>query len=118
MDKEKILEKLIQEHNELNEKIKKINAALENEDISLMQRMLMAEQEKAMSLYAYFLAERIDDLSQEELDEDEISDDEEDEEEDFSFEGDLDAFLGVLKELKKKAENSDKEIKICTTIKF
>lgn len=117
MDKEKILEKLIQEHNELNEKIKKINAALENEDISLMQRMLMAEQEKAMSLYAYFLAERIDDLSQEELDEDE-NDAEEDEEEDFSFEGDLDAFLGVLKELKKKAENSDKEIKICTTIKF
>ena len=71
MDKEKILEKLIQEHNELNEKIKKTNAALEDEDISLIQRMLMAEQEKAMSLYAYFLAERIDDLSQEELDEDE-----------------------------------------------
>ena len=117
MDKEKILEKLIQEHNELNEKIKKINAALEDEDISLIQRMLMAEQEKAMSLYAYFLAERIEDLSQEELDEDE-NDAEEDEEEDFSFEGDLDAFLGVLKELKKKAENSDKEIKICTTIKF
>lgn len=117
MDKEKILEKLIQEHNELNDKIKKINAALEDEKISLMQRMLMAEQEKAMSLYAYFLAERIDDLSQEELDEDELNDNEEDEE-DFSFEGDLDAFLGVLKELKKKAEDSDKEIKICTTIKF
>ena len=117
MDKEKILEKLIEEHNELNEKIKKLNAALEDEDISLIQRMLMAEQEKAMSLYAYFLAERIDDLSQDDFDEDEISDDEENEE-DFSFEGDLDAFLGVLKELKKKAENSDKEIKICTTIKF